>query len=189
MFLKLPIFDAFPYALWGSHFIGTAGVFGAPCICRGALQSLTNATILPHLLSGLPQLVGHQVQQLERFWPGNFNSASQFTNLVSYHRNSSQIFLPWCVHIKFSKQIVWAIKKAQIFKYLLWYFAKLTGFFKIQYFKGHTPDWVLPKSLNADNSGQLYWLWQKKLKPGRQVSQCLMKSMICKRSETIMTIL
>ena len=134
-------------------------------------------------------LVGHQVQQLERFWPGNFNSASQFTNLVSYHRNSSQIFLPWCVHITFSKQIVWAIKKAQIFKYLLWYFAKLTGFFKIQYFKGHTPDWVLPKSLNADNSGQLYWLWQKKLKPGRQVSQCLMKSMICKRSETIMKIL
>ena len=82
-----------------------------------------------------------------------------------------------------------AIKEAQILKYLLWYFAKLTGFFKIQYFKGHTPDWVLPKSLNADNSGQLYWLWQKKLKPGRQVSQCLMKSMICKRSETIMTIL
>ena len=37
-------------------------------------------------------LVGHQVQQLERFWPGNFNSASQFTSFVSYHRNSSQIF-------------------------------------------------------------------------------------------------
>ena len=37
-------------------------------------------------------LVGHQVQQLEHFWPGNFNFASQFTNLVSYHRNSSKIF-------------------------------------------------------------------------------------------------
>ena len=34
--------------------IGMVRVFGAPCICRGALQSLTNATILPHLLSGLP---------------------------------------------------------------------------------------------------------------------------------------
>ena len=52
-------------------------------------------------------LVGHQVQQLERFWPGNFNSASKFTSFVSYHRNSSQIFLPWCFHKIFWKQIAW----------------------------------------------------------------------------------
>ena len=175
--------------------IDMAVVFGAPCICRGALQSLTNATILPHLLSGLPH------------WSATkSNSWNAFDLEISILLPNSQAsFLTIGIHPKYftlmcSQNILetnclgmlytyLAIKEAQILKYLLWYFTKLTGFFKIQYFKGHTPDWVLPKSLNADNSGQLYWLWQNKLKPGRQVSQCLMKSMICKRSETIMTIL
>ena len=69
--------------------IDMAVVFGAPCICRGALQSLTNATILPHLLKAL---TGHQLQQLKRSltWKSQIQQPthSQFPKKYLHHAHT-----------------------------------------------------------------------------------------------------